>query len=111
MSDILKIAEPLALKWETQKGGNVTAALPSGAWLSVLDRMTGFGFRDTETAYCKVVDGKRITQIATSYDIRQHVKNNWTEAEYLGAICAAGNWWQALAGREVTPESIMETKP
>lgn len=82
---------------------NEIARLPSGRWLSVLTRMTGFGCWDTETALVADIDGERRIFIATSYDIRRHLKPEWTEDDAEAAVYAASNWF---GGGEPVPKPV-----
>lgn len=66
-------------------------------YLSVVDRMTGFRCRDIETGFRRLnIDGTTSEfYLATSYDIRDHIKPEHTVADFERMVKEAGNWWTA----------------
>jgi hypothetical protein len=92
----------MELVWDeveiTSDGDRVwRAKLSTTEYLSVLDRMTGFGCRDIETGFRRWnIDGTTSEfYLATSYDIRYHIKPEHTVADFERMVKEAGNWWTA----------------
>lgn len=66
-------------------------------YLSVVDRMTGFGCRDIETGFRRLNSNGTTSEfyLATSYDIRYHIKPEHTVADFERMVREASNWWTA----------------
>lgn len=97
----------MILNWEENppqehsKDRSWHAAISPSEHFSVLDRMTGFGCRDIESAYVRYsepgADGK-VTRLefilATSFDLRFHNKPEDTLETLKHKLRLKGAWWQ-----------------
>ena len=82
--------ENVSAEWETETGGERwLLSLTPTSWVSVLHRLTGFGWWEWETAYIRIrEDG----------DPLKHARGSWDDREQ---IIIAGDHREAISGMPV----------